>query len=56
MVHIIDYLGVEYIVNKANVNFIERLSKGEEGYANCNDVKGTGKGSQPAGKKRNIHK
>lgn len=32
MVHIIDYLGVEYIINKNNVLFVERISRGGEGY------------------------
>lgn len=31
MVHIVDYLGIEYIINKQNVLFIERFSKGGEG-------------------------
>lgn len=30
--HIVDYLGVEFIINKDNVNFIERFSRGGEGY------------------------
>lgn len=32
MVHIVDYLGVEYIVNKNNVLFIEKFSYGGKGY------------------------
>jgi hypothetical protein len=30
-VHIVDYLGVEYIVNRDNVLFVERISRGGEG-------------------------
>ena len=45
MVHIVDYLGVEYIVNKANVLFTERISRGGEGY----EAKVAGSGG---GKKR----
>jgi hypothetical protein len=64
MVHILDYLGVEYIVNKQNVLFIERFSKGGEGYGRINyetpedgSCKGTGKDvtthdKQPGGSKR----
>ena len=40
MTHIVDYLGIEYIINKSNVLMIERISKGEEGYGR---VKGTGR-------------
>lgn len=32
MVHIVDYLGVEYIINKSNVLMVERISKGGEGH------------------------
>jgi len=32
MVHVVDYLGVEYIINKNRVLFIERFSQGGEGY------------------------
>lgn len=34
MLHIIDYLGVEYIVNKDRVLFTERFSQGGKGYEN----------------------
>lgn len=34
MLHIIDYLGMEYIINKSRVLFTERFSKGGEGYGN----------------------
>jgi len=32
MTHIVDYLGVEYIVNKSNVLMVERISRGGEGH------------------------
>lgn len=32
MTHIVDYLGIEYIVNKDNVLFTERISRGGVGY------------------------
>ena len=32
MIHIVDYLGIEYIVNKDNLLFTERISRGGEGY------------------------
>ena len=38
-VHIVDYLGVEYVVNKNNVNFYERVSRGGEGNANTDSSK-----------------
>jgi len=38
-VHIVDYLGVEYVINKANVNFYERVSKGGEGNGSSCGVK-----------------
>ena len=38
MVHIVDYLGVEYVVNKNNVLFIERFSKGGKGYEKVGDA------------------
>jgi len=31
MVHLVDYLGVEYIINKKRVLFTERISRGGEG-------------------------
>ena len=34
MVHVVDYLGVEYIINKANVLFVERFSRGGNGDGN----------------------
>lgn len=36
MIHIVDYLGVEYIINKPNVLFVERISRGGEGYGKVN--------------------
>jgi hypothetical protein len=41
MTHIVDYLGVEYIVNKSNVLFVERFSKGGEG--NVKNQSGAGR-------------
>ena len=32
MLHIVDYLGVEYIINKHRVLFTERISRGGKGY------------------------
>lgn len=34
MLHIVDYLGMEYIINKSRVLFTERFSKKGEGYEN----------------------
>ncbi len=34
MLHIIDYLGVEYIINKDRILFTERFSQGGEGNEN----------------------
>ena len=47
MVHIVDYLGVEYIVNKDNVLFTERISRGGAGY---------GKGSRESRRERSRRK
>ena len=46
-VHVVDYLGVEYVINKANVNFYERVSKGGEG-------NGSSSSSKKARSKRNA--
>jgi len=40
-VHIVDYLGVEYVINKNNVNFYERVSKGGEGNGSSGSAKKT---------------
>jgi hypothetical protein len=45
MTHIVDYLGVEYIINKSNVLFVERISRGGEGHGKTDhrrSRKGTG--------------
>ena len=42
MVHIVDYLGVEYIVNKPNVLFIERISRGGEDHGKSSFVRKDG--------------
>jgi hypothetical protein len=39
MTHIVDYLGVEYIVNKSNVLFVERISKGGDGNGKTDAVR-----------------
>ena len=43
MLHIIDYLGVEYIINKNRVLFTERFSQGGEGHEGINRRKAKGK-------------
>lgn len=42
MLHIIDYLGCEYIINKHRVLFTERISQGGKGYENIRRNRKTG--------------
>ena len=50
MLHIVDYLGVEYIINKDRVLFTERFSQGGKGYENIKRGRKTrvGNGSKKA--------
>ena len=53
MVHVVDYLGVEYIINKSNVLMVERISRGGEGHGKI-DGRGGSEGNRkrkPAGRR-----
>ena len=52
MTHIVDYLGVEYIINKSNVLMVERISRGGEGHGEIKSgrIRSTG----PAGRRRRV--